>query len=51
MIIQNDRGGFCFDAGDGEEVFDGFGEAVVAVDPVFLQVSMALGVLASASLR
>lgn len=30
-------GGFGFDAGDGEEVLDGVGEAAVAVDPVFLQ--------------
>ena len=30
-------GGFGFDAGDGEEVLDGVGEAAVAVDPVFLE--------------
>jgi hypothetical protein len=30
-------GGFGFDAGDGQEVFNGFGKAAVAVDPVFLQ--------------
>ena len=30
-------GGFGFDAGDGEEVLDGGGEAAVAVDPVFLE--------------
>jgi len=29
-------GGFGFDAGYGEEVLDGVGEAAVAVDPVFL---------------
>jgi len=31
------RGGFGFDAVDGEEVLDGVGEASVAVDPVFLE--------------
>ena len=30
-------GGFGFDAGVGEEVLDGVGEAAVAVDPVFLE--------------
>jgi len=30
-------GGFGFDSSDGEEVLDGVGEAVVAVDPVFLE--------------
>lgn len=30
-------GGFGFDSCDGEEVFDGFGEAAVAVDPVFFE--------------
>jgi hypothetical protein len=30
-------GGFGFDAGDAQEVFNGFGKAAVAVDPVFLQ--------------
>ena len=30
-------GGFGFDAGDGEEVLDGVGEAAVAVLPVFLE--------------
>jgi len=30
-------GGFRFDAGDGEEVLDGVGEAAVAIDPISIE--------------
>ena len=44
-------GGFGFDAGDGEEIFYGGGEAAVAVDPVFLEGADDLAMLASGGLR